>query len=465
MKPWERDYGETATADAPKPWERDYSGAEPSADFKKAVKKAGKDEKPAKPKVEDAPPGFMDRVASNIPFLRGPIEASMAMGSGALAKPFSDIAGFGFAGREALTGEGRDPEAMRQNLRQSMTYSPRSEEGRNWTEYNPLALLAKAVSKGGEFVRRGIEPPPDAAGPLAEVRRGAARGAEEAVNQAPGVLGGGAGRLGEAVGGGMKTQARSLMQSALKPDARAMRTGKAAKAVDTMLDEGVNVTPGGVEKLRARRDALNDEIDKVIAGSPAIIKKNVVGKKMRKLMDEVTEQVDPSGDLAAIQKTWQNFMDHPLLTGSRTMSVQTAQKLKRGTYKQLGDKQYGELKGAEVTAQKVLASELREAIAKAVPKVAPLNAEESRMINALNLTEKRVMMSANKNPMGLGAFAILRPKEFVAWMADRSELFKSLIARMFNAGSQAAPPGFRAAGAAMVPGSQIERPPGENPPD
>jgi hypothetical protein len=129
-------------------------------------------------------------------------------------------------------------------------------------------------------------------------------------------------------------------------------------------------------------------------------------------------------------------MNHPLLTGNE-IPVKLAQELKQGTYKALKDKAYGELKSADIEAQKALAFGLKEEIAKAIPEVQPLNTRESAMLNALSLTERRVLMDANKNPVGLGTLS-LSPTHFAMWMADRSPLFKSLVARMLNRGSQGA---------------------------
>ena len=76
-----------------------------------------------------------------------------------------------------------------------------------------------------------------------------------------------------------------------------------------------------------------------------------------------------------------------------------------------------------------------------------MNAEESKMLNALNVAERRVLIDANKNPMGLSLLAG-NPQKIAAFMADRSPLFKSLAARMLNRTAQAAPGLGGASGAA-----------------
>lgn len=282
------------------------------------------------------------------------------------------------------------------------------------------ALDAAAYSAGGKVTDLTGSP---AAGLAANV----------AVQAVPSVVGGGAAaKLAPA----LETGARSLMQSAMKPTLEALRTGKASRAIDTMLEEGVNVTKGGIEKLRAQIGELNQQIADAIASSPATVDKGKVASELQGTLNKFLNQVNPNADRAAIEKAWNEFLTHPLLTGVRDIPVQLAQKLKQGTYKALGEKSYGELKGAEIEAQKTLARGLKEGVAEAVPRVAPLNARESDLLNALNVAQRRVLMDGNKNPAGLG---ILHPETMALWLADRSPLAKSLLARMLYSGSEQIP--------------------------
>lgn len=124
-----------------------------------------------------------------------------------------------------------------------------------------------------------------------------------------------------------------------------------------------------------------------------------------------------------------------LQAAGATMPVQLAQKMKQGTYQVLA-KKYGQIGSADTEAQKGLARGLKEEIAKAVPDVGALNAKESELINALNVSERRALMDMNKNPMGLAGLAH-SPAAWAAFMADKSALFKSLAARALNTSSAA----------------------------
>jgi hypothetical protein len=105
--------------------------------------------------------------------------------------------------------------------------------------------------------------------------------------------------------------------------------------------------------------------------------------------------------------------------------------LKRGTYRALGEKTYGEMGSAATEAQKALARGLREEVAAKVPEtVAPL-AREADLMNVMGVAERRALMEANKNPMGLALLA-KNPYAWAGFMADKSALFKSTVARLLN---------------------------------
>lgn len=234
-----------------------------------------------------------------------------------------------------------------------------------------------------------------------------------------------------------------LMQSALKPSVKDLKSGNADAAVRTMLDEGLNATKGGVEKLGNRISETNQKIADAILNSRATVNKNDVASRLHEPMERVSKQVNPKADVAAVERVWQEFAEHPMLPG-RQIPVQLAQEMKQGTYKQLS-KKYGEVGSAETEAQKALARGLKEEIANAVPEVVPLNARESSLLNARKVAEHRALMDSNKNPVGLGPLAG-SAAGMATFLADRSALVKSLMARVANSSGQfAGAQGARAA--------------------
>lgn len=246
-----------------------------------------------------------------------------------------------------------------------------------------------------------------------------------------------AGSAGNALSGGLETGAKKLMQSALKPTIEQLRKGKAAIAVDTLLDEGLNATRGGVEQLRTRVGDVNNEVAQRIANSTATVDKQKIIDALRSTSSKFATQVNPTADLAAIKAAGDDFAAHPMIAGNN-IPVQLAQQLKQGTYKTLSGK-YGEVGSASTEAQKALARGLKDEIAGAVPEVAGLNARESALLQTLEVAERRALMDANKNPMGLAALS-QSPASWAMFMADKSALFKSLAARLANQASKTVAP-------------------------
>lgn len=242
-------------------------------------------------------------------------------------------------------------------------------------------------------------------------------------------LGFGAGaQAGKAAAPAIKETATTLMQSALKPDIEALRSGEAAKAIQTMFNEGINVSKGGLAKLKAKVYDLNDQIKEFIKNSPAMVDKGKVASALQGTYERFIKTVNPKNDLRTIENAWEEFLDHPLLTGKQQIPVKTAQEMKQATYREI-DKKYGELGSAAIESQKALARGLKEEIAKAVPEVSSLNAKESEMLNALSLVEKRALLEGNKNPGGL-AWLAHNPSTWALYMADKSSAFKSIAARI-----------------------------------
>ncbi len=227
----------------------------------------------------------------------------------------------------------------------------------------------------------------------------------------------------------LRSAAERLMRSTLKPSKSALMNGDADTAVKMLLGNGINVTKGGVDKLNNMIEDLNGQISNNIANSTATINKSDVANSLSGLRERFTNQVDPLPDLNAIQGVSDRFAQHPLLSGDQ-IPVQLAQSMKQGTYQQLA-KKYGQLGSADIEAQKSLARGLKEGIADAVPSIGGLNAQESQLIKALSVTEQRVFQQMNNNPLGLAGLAS-NPKSWVAMMADKSPLFKSLMARSLN---------------------------------
>jgi hypothetical protein len=237
-----------------------------------------------------------------------------------------------------------------------------------------------------------------------------------------------------------------MMESALKPDNEAFASGQAADAITTMLDKGINVSKGGLEKLKPMIDDLDNQVSAQIAGSSATIDPMSVGTRLASTLDKFKKQVLRGEDIATIKRAWSDFLDEY----QTAIPIQEAQQIKQGTYRRLEDRAYsGEPQlSAKIAAQKDLARGFKEDIAAAEPGIEPLNVELSKLLNVQNLIEPRVYQEARQNPIGWG---VLNPKTLLIHALDRSSPAKSAFARLLNATGEVAP----GTAAAIGPGSGI----------
>jgi hypothetical protein len=234
----------------------------------------------------------------------------------------------------------------------------------------------------------------------------------------------------------LQGKARDLMQSALKPTAKQQKTGQADVAVQTLLENNLSVTKDSINAMRNKIDSLNEQIANKLEPATGTVSKIDVVNYLDTLRAKKAKQTNPASDLAAIDKVAQEFMQYnkPLIeTPTQAIPVQLAQELKQGTYSGLKGK-YGQLGSTEVEAQKTLARGLKEQIAGSVENIGALNKEESKLLDTLNVTERRIMMDLNKDPISLGWLAN-NPTAAVGFMATRSPKFKSILANvLYRAG-------------------------------
>lgn len=258
--------------------------------------------------------------------------------------------------------------------------------------------------------------------------------------------------------------ATRLMQSAIKPNAESLLAkssidptkSRAAQAIETMLEKGINATEGGMLKVRSEVKTLKDEVSKLIAQSPATVDKTEVAKELFGVLDRVYKQASYKGDVKKVEAAFDEFMNHPLLRGSDQIPVQLAQDMKKAGNRQLAT-DYGNLSGAEIEAQKALVRGLKEGVANAVPAVKPLNAQQAELLNVLKTAERRATMEGNKNPAGLSLLA-REPEAGLAFMFDRSALAKSLLARGLHQGSGVIPAAGGGGLGALI-GNNLGQPP------
>lgn len=311
----------------------------------------------------------------------------------------------------------------------------------------PPGAIAGSVLGGasGEGYRQTVNAGRGKAGvPTSEIqmlgqmgKEGAIQGVAEVVGQ--GVAAGGA-KVARGIGERLMTSAVGAAPG-IKAGARAAVKGETLPVVKTLLSEGVNVSERGLGKLQRLLDATNEEIATAIQGVNVPINPYRVTAKLGETAKTFEQQVNPVSDLEAISRAGQEFLEtHP------SLNVPEAHAVKQGTYKQLAGK-YGELKGADIEAQKALARGLKDEIASEVDAslagikgklglpggvdITAANAREGALLDAQEIVAKKVALAQRRDPMGLASLAISHPLTFLAVLMDRSPAVKSLLARGF----------------------------------
>lgn len=275
---------------------------------------------------------------------------------------------------------------------------------------------------------------------LAQRFTGQADTSPTALGTAGAIAGEGAIQGGMQAAGGLAEKAitaggPALMRSALKPAYKlvdkATKSAEIPRVVKTLLDEGVNVSSGGIGKLNDLFNATNDELSAIIKNSAKkVFPENVIARG-EEVAAGVEGQVASLTDESASKAVVDDFAvrkagapNYPL----SPMSVQRAQQLKQGTYRSLGNRAYGETKGAAVETEKAMARGLKEGIEAAHPEVKGLNAREGSIMEARDAVAKRVAMAANRDPVGLGWLAH-DPVGVIGFAMSRSPVVKSMLAR------------------------------------
>lgn len=312
--------------------------------------------------------------------------------------------------------------------RNGMTDVP-YEIGGNVTEALAKAGLSPELAAGGGFLTNvGMSAIPDLLG--------AGGGARAAV------------KVGAPL---MESGAKSLMQSAVKPVLGDLKSGAGERAVNTMLQEGVNPTTGGVAKLNGLLDGLENQLTGVLQKyTGKTVDKGAVASRMQDVVSKI-ERTNPTPQdaLRDVNKVYDDFLTNGLIP--KNIPIEQANELKRGLYQMLKQKYGIPIADETINARKALARGFKEEIQGVAPEVGPINARMGDLANARNVAERRALMDGNKNPAGLALLAH-DPMAGLGFLADRWGGLKALTARGLYSGQNQIP----AAGGAITGGTLAE---------
>lgn len=284
-----------------------------------------------------------------------------------------------------------------------------------------------------------------------------------------------------AAAGPMRDMAVSSYERMLKPTRSALNSmvrfgetlpERSRNISSAILDSGVNISKAGSRQMHDMIGALSDKASAMLANSDKRGPTSLITNALKEAESRVSRQLAPNADRSAVRNVASEVESNPLITtrvrgretvgwddtnpadpiriqetvdtGRRkllpTVTVQKLDQLKRGTYRALGDKSYGEMKGASVEGEKAAARGAKEAIEAVVPGVKPIHAQESQLIDQSQVLDDAVFRSGKHVPFGLLEDIVLsghHPGALPAVLMNRPGL-GSPIARAMNSASKAA---------------------------
>lgn len=222
----------------------------------------------------------------------------------------------------------------------------------------------------------------------------------------------------------------SIMEHAINPTLSDLERRKVAPAIDTFLEKGVGPTRRGIEKLKAEGSALNDSAAAELSkASGQTVSKNQLLSELQPIISNVEKtNLMPRALRAEIERVYDEIASNPLVPNR--IPVVQANDFKRTLQQEMRDK-YGVLTEGEDVAKKTLAAALRREIEQKVPNVAPINAEASKIWNAVNVGERRALLHGKEQPIGIGVLSG-SPTLAAAYAAQRNPWILSMLANLIN---------------------------------
>jgi hypothetical protein len=254
----------------------------------------------------------------------------------------------------------------------------------------PFRGLAKAGEMAGELIHTVTGSP--SAGTLAE----------SSVNLAPLFFGRGTGKellkkIPEKIAGVGESVAERMYTSAIKPEIKQkLSMEKRSAAMEKGVEKGILPTEGGLEKLGGIIDASEAKVDSIIKGSKGRIKTIDVADSLDSLIDSYDKSGMPP-------EQYQGIVDvkNKVLSQGNYISIEDAQMFKKNTYKFIR-KHYGELSTAVIEAQKAVAHDVMDRIAKQHPEVDLLNKQEGPMVELEHQIQRATKRIGNRDIIGIG---------------------------------------------------------------
>lgn len=218
-----------------------------------------------------------------------------------------------------------------------------------------------------------------------------------------------------------------------------MRSGGSAldgkdEIAETVLSRGMGTLKrANVETMRESLNALDSEIETIIANSDKLVSRRDIAAAIRSHMKNFTKDTS----VGLTQRSALDETARILNKRAPRMTVQEAQKAKREIY-DFYQKNYpaGAVESIASMAAKTQGRALRDAIASVEPGVSGPNAQMSKLIPATSAMEKSVSRIANHNVAGLSqilAGAVPNPATLAAALLNNPRIGSFTAQQLYNA--------------------------------
>lgn len=247
-----------------------------------------------------------------------------------------------------------------------------------------------------DVLRLAIEQPKATAQGFLE---GATSGAQQASIQ--GVEQGALEGAGALAAKGLSAAGKAVYRGYLKPSLAIKSLGKADEIVQTALNEALPVTKGGSAHAQQVIGELKDQVDTILQQSQGTVDLHQIADKVRAFAKATYFRAGvPEADFNIAMKVADNLDAHPaLVQGAKLVTgvaAPVANEVKQGIQNSVRNS-YGVMSGAEKTTRKVAGSYVRDALETVAPAIAPLNARESKLIDAAKAINRAVGREANQS--------------------------------------------------------------------
>jgi len=288
----------------------------------------------------------------------------------------------------------------------------------------PGAILGGAAGRGYQDLYEHAKEIPGAVADVAsglvnnpsETLGGFVEGAKEGLIDTglAGAIGGAMEYGGNLAMKGAQNFAGAVYRGYLKPSLAAVNVKKAQQIVQTALDEAIPLTNKGIAKATSTISELKAEVNRILAARQNIsqtvhgdIDLHDIAEKVRQFArDKYYKAGSPSEDFEAAMKVADNIDKHPSLglppgaqPGPTPVTLTKADETKTALRASAGKNAFGVERSAAQEAEKLGARELRLAEEARAPAIAPLNARESKLLDAAKAIRQAVERDANQNPL------------------------------------------------------------------